>query len=81
MIDCGTCFKIALKSVTGSPMTTTAGEVAVVFLAAAGLLFVEEHRNNYNYYRPHSALAYQTPVEYATKWRSENCVLAFIGGF
>ena len=37
---------------------------------------LEEHRNNYNHYRPHSALAYQTPIEYATKWRTENSVLA-----
>ena len=34
---------------------------------------LEEHRNHY---RPHSALAYLTPIEYATKWRTENSVLA-----
>ena len=37
---------------------------------------LEEHRINYNHYRPHSALAYLTPVEFATKWRTENSVLA-----
>ena len=37
---------------------------------------LEEHRNNYNHYKPHSALAYQTPIEFATKWRTENSVLA-----
>ena len=37
---------------------------------------LEEHRNNYNRYCPHSALADQTPVEYATKWRTEKSVLA-----
>jgi transposase InsO family protein len=37
---------------------------------------LEEHRNNYNHYRPHSALSYLTSVEFATKWRTENSVLA-----
>jgi transposase InsO family protein len=37
---------------------------------------LEEHRNNYNHYRPHSALPYLTPVEFATKWRTENNVSA-----
>jgi len=37
---------------------------------------LEEHRNNFNHYRPHSALAYQTPVEFATKWHTENRVLS-----
>ena len=37
---------------------------------------LEEHRNNYNHYRPHSALSYLTPVEFATQWRTENSVLA-----
>ena len=37
---------------------------------------LEAHHNNYNHHRPHSALAYLTPVEFATKWLSENCVLA-----
>ena len=36
---------------------------------------LEEHRNNYSHYRPHSALAYLTPIEFATKWRTENSVL------
>jgi putative transposase len=39
-------------------------------------LMLEEHRNNHNNYRPHSALSYLTPVEYATKWWTENSVLA-----
>ena len=34
---------------------------------------LEAHRNNC---RPHSALSYLTPSEYATKWRTENNVLA-----
>jgi transposase InsO family protein len=37
---------------------------------------LEEHRNHYNHYRPHSALAYMTPVEFVTKWRAENGALA-----
>jgi putative transposase len=37
---------------------------------------LEEHCNNYNHYCPHSALSYLTPVEYATKWRTESNVLA-----
>ncbi len=37
---------------------------------------LEEHRNNYNHYRLHSALSYLIPSEYATKWRTENGVLA-----
>jgi len=37
---------------------------------------LEEHRNNYNHYLPHSALAYMTRVEFATKWWTENRVLA-----
>ena len=36
---------------------------------------LEEHRQNYNHYRPHSALAYKTPVEFANDWRNENPVL------
>ena len=33
---------------------------------------LEERRKNYNHYRPHSALDYMTPVEFATKWQEEN---------
>ena len=36
---------------------------------------LEEHRKNYNHYRPHSTLGYMTPVELATKWQEENLVL------
>lgn len=32
---------------------------------------LEEHRNNC---RPRSAFAYLAPVEYATKWQTENRV-------
>ena len=37
---------------------------------------LEEHRNNYNHYRPHSALSYLTSVELATIWWAEYSVLA-----
>ena len=37
---------------------------------------LEEHCNNYNHYCPRSALAYLTPVEFETKWLTENSVLA-----
>jgi transposase InsO family protein len=36
---------------------------------------LEEHRNNYNHYRPHSVLSDLSSIEYATKWRTENNVL------
>jgi putative transposase len=36
---------------------------------------LEEHRQNYNHYRPRSALAYKTPVELANDRRNENPVL------
>ena len=36
---------------------------------------LEEHRNNYNHYRPHSALSYLTPFEFAAKWAAKNSVL------
>ena len=34
---------------------------------------LEEHCNHY---RPHSALACKTPIEFATKWRTYNSMLA-----
>jgi len=37
---------------------------------------LDEHCNSYNHYRPHRALAYLALIEYATKWRTENRVLA-----
>jgi L-ascorbate metabolism protein UlaG (beta-lactamase superfamily) len=37
---------------------------------------LEEHRNHYDHYRPHSDLAHMTPVEFVTKWRAENGALA-----
>ena len=30
---------------------------------------LEEHRLEYNHYRPHSSLRYLTPVEFAQRWR------------
>lgn len=36
---------------------------------------LEEHRQNYNHYRPHSGLSYKTPIEFANDWRGENAVL------
>ena len=36
---------------------------------------LEEHRNNYNHYRPESALSYLTPIEFVTKWLTESKVL------
>jgi len=38
-------------------------------------LMLEEHRKNYNHYRPHGALGYMMPVEFSTKWQEENPVL------
>ena len=37
---------------------------------------LEEHHNNYNHYWPHSSLQLLIPVEFATKWRTKNSVLA-----
>lgn len=37
---------------------------------------LEDHRNEYNHYRPHSSIGYLTPVEYATHWRQQNELLA-----
>jgi putative transposase len=37
---------------------------------------LEEHRQDYNHYRPHSALAYLTPIEFLNKWRAEHSPLA-----
>jgi putative transposase len=33
---------------------------------------LEDHRLEYNHYRPHSSLRYLTPVEFAQKWREQN---------
>jgi len=33
---------------------------------------LEDHRLEYNHYRPHSSLRYLTPCEFAQKWREEN---------
>jgi len=37
---------------------------------------LEEHRQTYNSFRPHSALGYLTPEEFANNWRAANAVLA-----
>ena len=34
-------------------------------------LLVEDWRLEYNHYRPHQSLNYQTPAEYARRWRTE----------
>ena len=33
---------------------------------------LEDHRNEYNHYRPHSSLRYLTPVEFAQRWREQH---------
>jgi putative transposase len=35
-------------------------------------LLLEDWRLEYNHYRPHQSLSYQTPVEYARRWRTDN---------
>ena len=35
-------------------------------------LLLEDWRLEYNHYRPHQSLSYQTPAEYAHQWRSDN---------
>jgi hypothetical protein len=35
---------------------------------------LEVHRKSHDNYRPHSALGYMTPVEFAAKWQEENPV-------
>ena len=37
---------------------------------------LEDHRQVYNAYRPHSALGYLTPEAFATNWRVQSSVLA-----
>ena len=35
-------------------------------------LLLEDWRLEYNHYRAHQSLIYQTPAEYAQQWRSDN---------
>ena len=35
-------------------------------------LLLEDWRLEYNHYRPHQSLSYQTPAEYARRWRTDN---------
>jgi putative transposase len=35
-------------------------------------LLLEDWRLEYNHYRPHQSLSYQTPAEYAHRWRTEH---------
>ena len=35
-------------------------------------LLLDDWRLEYNHYRPHQSLNYQTPAEYALRWRTEN---------
>jgi putative transposase len=35
-------------------------------------LLLDDWRLEYNHYRPHQSLSYQTPAEYARRWRTEN---------
>jgi putative transposase len=35
-------------------------------------LLLEDWRLEYNHYRPHQSLSYQTPAEYARQWRTDN---------
>lgn len=35
-------------------------------------VMLEDHRNTYNHYRPHSSLGYLTPHEFATRWHQHN---------
>ena len=47
-----------------------------IFDSLWGIRFMlEEHRNNYNHYRPSSVLSDLTSIEYAIRWRTENNVL------
>ncbi len=34
-------------------------------------LLLDDWRQEYNHYRPHQSLSYQTPAEYARRWRTE----------
>ena len=38
-------------------------------------MMLEDHRQNYNHYRPHSSLGYLTPVEFAKRWQRDNKLL------
>jgi len=35
-------------------------------------ILLEDWRLEYNHYRPHQSLSYQTPAEYARRWRNDN---------
>ena len=41
----------------------------VFYSLAEATASVERWRQSYNYERPHSSLAYQTPAEFAATWR------------
>jgi hypothetical protein len=42
-------------------------------------VLAEEWRLAYNHERPHSALGYKTPAEFAAEWRSASVAFALVG--